>query len=73
VSIIEKAVGYLVTFIVFIILITYVYAIHPKIEQAMGSYSVGFADGGILIFLLTSIPLAYVYFREKEKKEKSKK
>jgi hypothetical protein len=38
----------------------------------MGSYSVGFADGGILIFLLTFIPLAYLYFREKEKKSKTK-
>jgi|YelNatPaOPRAMG01_1025707.scaffolds.fasta_scaffold174587_2 hypothetical protein len=55
------------------IFITYTITLRPTIEHTMGLYSLGFADGSLLSFLITFIPLAYLYLSEKEKKRKKTK
>ena len=51
------------------IFITYTLTFRPTIENRMGIYSLGFADGAILSFITTFIPLAYLYFSEREKRK----
>lgn len=42
--------------------------IRPSLLQMMSEYSLGLIEGGLIVFILTALPLTYGYLRAKESK-----
>ena len=53
--------------------LSYVVAIRPQVKTLTSEYGLGMLDGGLIVFVLVSLPLTYAYLLERKKKKKSKK
>ena len=67
-DILAKVVFRLLTVIAFVFgFIGYVITLRPKIQEITNEYTLGLIEGGLIVFTLTVLPLAYAYLIEKEK------
>jgi hypothetical protein len=69
-----KVLLYLGTVISFVFgFLSYIIAIRPGVQTVMNDYSLGMLEGGLIVFVLTALPLTYAYLKEKKKKRKTRK
>lgn len=70
-DILSKVLFFLITVLAFVFsFIGYTIVVRPQIQNSTSEYTLGFIDGGIVVFCITALPLTYAYLVEKEKKKK---